>query len=253
MGKNAAAFLVGILLLVIMGGGALAAQAEWRDSAYDFGRSSFVLVMTPQFSYDGYDVSGRNKFNRYPYATEKITDMINSRIQGSSQHKYVNMEYVWSQIKSDPTLKETFDPLSPGFAALVQREMGKHVDLILFLDVRDFGWFYEYHDAYVTTETTTERVYYNRKNSDGTETSGWRDVPKTNIVHHKAGYYISDCAEAAFRLYDARSGKDVWKYSDSRTRKSPALSNGYDPSGPESMMKRIFDDAFKKNPLVQNK
>jgi hypothetical protein len=121
----------------------------------------------------------------------------------------------------------------------------------MYLDVRDYGWFYEYHDPYTTTETYTERVYYSRRHRDGSETSGWEEVPRTRLVHHQAGYYISDCAEAAFRLYDTKTGRDVWKYSDSRNRRSPVLSNGYDPSGPESMMKRIFDDAFKKIPLAQ--
>ena len=79
---------------------------------------------------------------------------------------------------------------------------------------------------------------------------GWTDVPRTRVVYVPAGYYVSDCAEAAFLLYDPKSGRDVWKYTDSRNRKSPPINNGYDPSGPESMMKRIFDEAFKRMPLA---
>ena len=168
-----------------------------------------------------------------------------------SRHRIVNLDYVINQIKADATLTEKVDPLSPGFGAILQREMGKHIDLVMYLDVRDYGWFYEYHDAYMTTETYTERVSYKKHNRDGSESWGWMDVPRTRIVHHPAGYYISDCAEASFRLYDAKGGRDVWKFSDSRNRRSPAISNGYDPSGPESMMKRIFDETFKKIPLAQ--
>lgn len=241
--------LISALVLSMLGSTVFAAQAEWRDADYNFGVPRFILVLEPRFSYEGYDGSGRNKFNRYPYATEKINDMLKGRLQDISRHRIVNMDYVVNQIKADATLTEPFDPKAPGFTAMVQREMSKHVDLIMYLDVRDYGWFYEYHDAYMTTETYTDRVYYSRKNRDGTETSGWMDVPRTRVVHHPAGYYISDCAEAAFRLYDAKVGRDVWKYSDSRIRRSPSLSNGYDPSGPESMMKRIFDEAFSKMPL----
>ncbi len=228
---------------------AFAAQAEWKDSTFDFGKPQFILFADPVFSYNGYDTSERNKFNRYPYAAEKTADMLKERLSALPRHRIVNMEYVLNQIKADSSLTEPYDPKSPGFSAMVQRETSKHVDLIIYLDIRDYGWFYEYHDAYMSTENYTDRVYYNRKNSDGTETSGWMDVPRTRVVHHPAGYYISDCAEASFRLYDAKAGRDVWKYSDSRIRRSPSISNNYDPSGPESMMKRIFDDAFKKIPL----
>ena len=245
--------LVVLVMLVsfLLGATAFAERMEWRDPNYNFGVPRFILIMEPQFSYDGYEEIGRNKFNRYPYAAEKTNDMLNARLQGLSRHRIVNMDYVMNQIKADSTLTEPFDPKAAGFTALVQREMGKHVDLILYLDVRDFGWFYEYHGPYTTTETYTERVYYSRRHRDGTETSGWEDIPRTRIVHHPAGYNISDCAGAAFRLYDAKTGRDVWKYSDSRIRKSPSISQGYDPSGPQSMMKRIFEDAFKKMPLVR--
>ena len=241
---------LGLLVLWLLTAAAFAAQAEWRDQAYNFGSPKFILVMDPSFAYEGYDVSYRNKFNKYPYAAEKIMDMLRGRMNGLARHRIVGMDYVINQIKSDATLTEKVDPLSPGFGAILQREMGKHVDLVLSLDVRDYGWFYEYHDAYMTTETYTERVSYKKHNRDGSESWGWMDVPRTRIVHHPAGYYISDCAEASFRLQDAKTGRDVWKYSDSRNRRSPSISNGYDPSGPESMMKRIFDEAFKKIPLA---
>jgi len=249
--KTGKLMLLSMLVLWMFGSAAFAAQSEWRDSAYDFGVPRFILVMDPSFSYDGYDVSWRNKFNRYPYAAEKSSDMLNARMRELPRHRVVNMEYVLKQIQADVSRADPYDPKSPDFVAMVQRETAKHVDLILYLDVRDYGWFYEYHDAYLETETYTDRVYYNHKNSDGTESSGWRDVPRTRLVNHPAGYYISDCAGVAFRLYDAKGGKDVWKYSDSRVRRSPSISNGYDPSGPESMMKRIFDDVFRKIPLVR--
>ncbi len=252
MKKTVAGILAGVLLLLAVNGtSALAAKAEWSDNGYNFVTSQFILVMEPQFSYEGFDVSGRNKFNKYPYASDKIRDMLNARFGGLTKHRFVNMDYVLRQIQADPTLAEPYDPKSPGFAAMVQRETAKHVQLVLYLDVRDYGWFYEYHDAYQTIQTKTERIYYTDKHPDGTESSGWRDIPRTIVEYTPAGYFISDSAGAAFRLFDTKNGKDVWKYSDSRTRRSPSISNGYDPTGPESMMGRIFDDAFKKIPIAQ--
>ncbi len=252
MKKIFGGFLAGVLVLIVLAcQPAYAAQSEWRDADYNFATPKFVLLMEPKFAYEGYDTSGRNKFNRFPYAADKIPDMLRGKLQGLARHRLVNLDYVIKQIKADPAVTEPVDPLSPGYAALLQRELGKHVDLVLYLDVRDYGWFLEWHEAYMKTESYTERISYKRKHSDGTESEGWTDVPRTRVVYVPAGHYVSDCAELAIRLYDAKAGRDVWKYTDSRNRKSPPISNGYDPSGPESMMKRIFEEAFRRMPLAQ--
>lgn len=227
-----------------------AAQAEWRAADYNFSTPKFVLLTETKFAYEGYDVSGRNKFNRFPYAADKIPDMLRNKLQGLSRHRLVDMDYVIRQIKADPAVTEPVDPQLPGYSALLHRELGKHVDLVLYLDIRDYGWFYEWHESFMKTESYTERISYKRKHADGTVSEGWTDVPRTRVVYVPAGYYVSDCAEAAFLLYDPKAGRDVWKYTDSRNRKSPPINNGYDPSGPESMMKRIFDEAFKRMPLA---
>lgn len=251
MNRIVAGMLAFFLLVGVMGGTrAIAAKAEWSDSAYNFGAVGFVLVMDPQFSYGAFDVSGRNKFNKYPYGEEKVRDLLKSHIAGITGRKFVDMDFVLRQIQADASQNEPYDPKSPGFNAMVQREMPKHVQLVLYTEVKDYGWFYEYHNAYMSTRSTTERISYVKKNADGSESSGWMDVPRTIEEHHPAGYYISDSAGVEFRLWDATSNKDVWKYSDIRTRRSSGLSDQYDPSGPESMMRRIFDDAYKKIPLV---
>lgn len=250
MKKTTGLILVILVILSMSAGVALAAQAEWRDSAYHFDAPKFILVMDPTFRYEGYETDGRNKFNRYPYAKEKITDMLNEKLQGLPQHRYVDMAYLVNQIKADSKLTESVDPQSPTFPALVQREMGKHVDLVLYLDVRDLGWSYEWHEAYTTRESYTERIRYKRKHADGTESEGWTEIPRTRTVYHEEGYFVYDTAGLSLRLFDAKGGRDVWKFSDARSRKSPMISDGYDPSGPESMMKRIFKDAFKKTPLA---
>lgn len=244
--------LLGCLLLTFVTTIGWSAQAEWRDSGYDFITPHFVLVTEPNFRYEGYDVGDRNKFVRYPYAEEKIRDMLNGKLQGSTRHRFVDMNYVIKQIQADAAITEPLDPKSPNYSAIVQRELGKHVDLVLELEVRDYGWFYEWHDAYRTTETYKERIYYKRKNADGKEVEGWTEVPRTRVVYHKAGYFIFDSAAVSFCLHDPKTGRDVWKFSDTRSRRSIKMSEGYDPNGPESMMNRIFNEAFRKNPLMQS-
>lgn len=247
------AMLIGLAIVVVawltptMG---WAAQAEWRDGGYDFGRPLTILVTETTLRYDGITLFDRDRFNRYPFAKEKMTDLLANRLSGLTRHRFVTMEYVLNQIKGDPARVEEFDPKAPGFGSMVTREMGKHLDILVYLEVRDYGWYYQYHDPYITTETVTDRVEYRHKTRDGREESGWVDVPRTVVTHHPAGYFINDCADAYIRLVDAKSGRDLWKFSDRRTRRSPAISDGFDPSGPESMMNRIFNDAFKKIPLL---
>ena len=101
MKRTAKVLLLGIILAMLVCGPVFAAQAEWRDSDYNFGTPKFVLVTDAKFAYEGYDVSGRNKFNRYPYAADKIQDMLRAKIQGLSRHRIVNLDYVIKQIKAE--------------------------------------------------------------------------------------------------------------------------------------------------------
>ena len=55
-----------ILVSFLLGATAFAERMEWRDPNYNFGIPRFILIMEPQFSYDGYEEVGRNKFNRSP-------------------------------------------------------------------------------------------------------------------------------------------------------------------------------------------
>lgn len=130
------AMLWGLLLLFVFSSTTMAAQAEWRDQEYSYGAPKYILVMPPNFSYDGYDLGDRNKFNRYPYALEKINDLLSGKTRALTQHRIVNMEYVLNQIKANAPLTEPFDPTAPGFAAMVKREMGKYVELLLYLGKR---------------------------------------------------------------------------------------------------------------------
>ena len=102
-----AAFLFVALLACRPG---YAAQAEWRAADYNFSTPKFVLLTETRFAYEGYDVSGRNKFNRFPYAADKIPDMLRNKLQGLSRHRLVDIDYVVKQIKADPAVTEPVDP-----------------------------------------------------------------------------------------------------------------------------------------------
>jgi hypothetical protein len=41
---------------------ALAQQTEWKEEAYNFTKVKTILILEPEFIYDGYDVNGNNKF-----------------------------------------------------------------------------------------------------------------------------------------------------------------------------------------------
>jgi hypothetical protein len=225
---------------------AAAKQTESVDPAFDFTKVRTVLLMEPTFTYNGFDVSGDDRFVKYPDPAAKVAAMFESRRRNLPYIRYVTLADVAARVKADPALD---CPADPGeFSALVRREMPKYVDLVMYWEFRDFGWFYEYHDAYDTEETVYDKVHYHEKR-DGKWVSGWAEVPRTVIVHHPAYYSIYDSAQANFAFLDPRSWKNVWSFTDTRTRSSVAFGKAYDHSGPESMMNRIFDDAVAKMPV----
>lgn len=227
---------------------AAAKQNESTDPGYNFAAVRTVLVMAPALTFNGYDASGDNRFVKYPDAAGKIAAMLNGKLKKVANLRYVTMDYVTERVKADADPE--LDPKSAAFAALVRREMPKHVDLVLYLTVRDFGWFHEYRSAYEAWETVTDRVRWHGRTSDGKEVSGWKEIERQVFVYHPPHYDVYDCAEANLALLDTRTGKYVWSYADVRSRVSPGNeSGGYDRSGPESMMNRIFDEAMDRMPI----
>lgn len=244
---------VGVLVvLFFLAGGSLpvsAKQTEWRDPAYNFSRIKTVVVMEANFSYDGFDVSGNNRFEKYPYPEEKVRAMVKSRLQGITNVRYLTFQEVAERVKSDPAFAG-YDPASREFWTMVTKELPKYADAVLVVNIRDFGWFYEYREAYHSTETRTERVAYGGVTPDGKPFTGWMDVPRTVVVYHPPRHEIYDSAEANFELLDAPSGKAVWKFNDTRIRSSFSFSKAYDHTGPESIMNRIMDEFLNKLPLM---
>jgi hypothetical protein len=236
-------------VLCFLAAPAAAKQTESVSPNYDFSKVKTVLVMDPTFANDGFNVSGNNKFVQYPYAAEKIAALFGTRKHKIPSLQYITLAYVTARVKADPALDGSIPEDPKEFSALLQREMPKYADLVLYMDIRDFGWFYEWQEAYYSTETRYERVEYGGKTADGKKYSGWMEVPRTVVVHHPAHHNIFDCAEARFALLDTRTWRYVWQFTDQRARSSFAWRNDHDPTGPESMMNRIFDDAIAKMPM----
>lgn len=232
---------------------AAAKQTESTDRNYNFAKVRTVLVMEPAFSYNGFDVSGNDKFVKYPDPAGTIAAMLNGRKSKLPFLRYVTLDYVAAQVRTDHVIAGDC-PDDPGeLAVLVQQEMAKYVDLVFTIDIRDYGWFYQYQAPYDEWTTVYDKVRYWGRTPDGKEFEGWTEVPRTVVIHHDAHYNISDSAEARFTLQDTRSGKNVWQFTDVRTRNSFAIGRDYDHSGPESMMNRIFDAAFENIPLNPEK
>lgn len=226
---------------------AAAKQTESVDPGFDFAKVRTVLLMEPTFTYNGFDVSGDDRFVKYPDSAAKVAAMFAARRQKLPYIRYVTLADVAARVRSDATLDCPADPRE--FSALVQREMPKYVDLVMYWEFRDFGWFHQYNQAYYTEETVYDKVRYHERRSDGTWVSGWMEVPRTVLVHHPAYYSIYDSAQANFAFLDPRSWKYVWSFTDTRTRASYAFGKDYDHTGPESMMNRIFDDTVAKMPV----
>ena len=190
-------------------------------------------------------------FKQYPYAGEKVAALVNKNLKEVSHWRVVNWAYVETQVKGDPDLPLIEDLPADEMSALLKRELPKHVDLVLSVKVHDLGWYYEFREAYDTTETRMEKAYFSMKDSNGKEITGWREVPITEVVHHPAHHEIYDCATVKMTLLDPRSGTVVWSYTDERRRGSFSWSGAYDKTGPESMLSRIFDAAFQKLSVVK--
>jgi hypothetical protein len=244
--RKIVAVLVVACLLAVFSLPALAKRTESTDKGYNFAKVRTILIMEPTFSNNGFDLSGQNHFIVYPGAAEKIAAILNGRLKKTSNLRYVTLACVSSQVSADPNLD--CDPTSPGFAAILRQEMPKYTDLVLYLTIRDFGWFHEYKEGYDAWETVTERVNYHGTTPDGKDFSGWADVERQVLVYHPPHYDIYDSAVADFGLLDARNWKYVWSYTDTRTRLSYAFGKDYDHTG-ESMMNRIFDEAMTKMPV----
>lgn len=247
MRKSVEFFLV-VVVLTVFCLPVSAEKSEWKDRCYQFAKVKTVVVTETKFSYDGFDVSGKNRFEDYPNSTEKIADMLSSSLKKVPNVLYVTLQYVADQVRAEPDFPG-YEPGSREFMNYVRLQMPKYADVVLYVEIRDFGWFYEYRPSYYTTETVVERVEYGGKTPDGKTYSGWRDVPQSKVVYHAAHHEIFDSAEAAFNLVDVQTGKSVWKYSDTRTRPSISFGRSYDHSGPESMMRRIMDDFTGKLPF----
>lgn len=230
---------------------ATAGAAEWKSPSYNFAQAKIILFQEPEVSFNPPDQSSNDYFKQYPYAREKVAALVGKKLEGVFPWRIVNRAYVETQVRGDPALPLIEELPDGEMSALLTRELPKHVDLVLSVKVRNLGWYYEFHEAYDTTETRMEKVRFSVKDANGKKTTGWTEVPITEVVHHPARHEIYDCAAVTMTLTDPRSGQVVWSYDDERSRGSFSWSGAYDKSGPESMLNRILDAAFPKLPIVR--
>ncbi|MDR1703018.1 MAG: phosphatidylserine decarboxylase, partial [Sporomusaceae bacterium] len=113
-------------------------------------------------------------------------------------------------------------------------------DLILIVKAKDLGWFHSYYPAgqkaqNVLVSSTSREVIVNGKKQTLTD-----EKYERRMVPYPAGYNSRDSAAGEFELVDAKTGKVVWRFTDTRDR------SGYDETGPESMFGRIVSTAYDK-------
>lgn len=226
-----------------------AESSNWKSPSYNFGNVKRILLLEPTFSYT-LKGDSNDKFDKYPYGQEKFINSLNNRVKNLGKYYILNLDYIDIQIQGDPSAPTIEDKKSLEFTTLREQELPKYVDLVLSAEVRNYGWYYEYYDAYDSTETIKERVEYGGINADGKKYSGWMEIPKEVVVHHPAGHQIYDDANVILSLTDPKTKQVVWSYTDSRYRSSFSWSGNRDNTGPESMMNRILDAAFTKIPLA---
>lgn len=246
-------FLILVCCFTVCISSVSAESNEWKSSSYNFNNVRKILLLEPQFSYSTISEDSKDRFEKYPYGQEKFVEMLNDRLKTSVKCNVYDLAFVDVQIKGDPNLPLLEDSASQEFVVLRQQQLPQYVDLVLSVEVSDYGWYHEYYAAYNSRETVKEKVEYGGKTEDGKEYSGWIEVPKEITVHHPAHYEICDEANVKFCLTDPKTNKVVWCYSDSRYRDSFSWSGSRDSTGPESMMNRILDAAFNKIPLSKNR
>jgi hypothetical protein len=239
--------LLAFLIVLGFAWPAAAEQTDWQSPTYNFGKVRTVLVRDAVFTYE--DPGGRDSFEQYPASEETVGTILRDRLGHKPAIKFITLRDVAKQVIKEPGFPG-YAANSPEFRAYVKKRISCYADAVLYLEMRNFGWQYEYQEPYDTTETKTERVKYYGRTSDGKQSTGWAETPVTVLVHHPASYQIHDCAEAYFTLKDARTGQEVWRLGDSRARPSFSFSKDYDPTGPESMLNRIMDNFVKWLPLA---
>ena len=234
--------IIGSFLLITFLGVALptmisANSSVWTNPSYNFknAKSIWVKPLSFSYNYDGFNLNGTNYTIDYPNA-----EMKSDIILGNVTEKKKGELFVF---ENNLSLKQSQN-------AITMIDDEKNTDLILTVTIKDLGWYYEHYKAYTTWQTVYKTERYRDVDSRGhVIREGTREVSHQVPEYHPAGYSIFDSAAAEFILTDSKTGIVVWKYVDVRSRHSGYSGTSYNKNGPESMLKRIFDDAFKKMPF----
>lgn len=245
-GKIISVFFLISFIAILAPAPVSAESSVWVSPVYNFKDAKFIWVKPASFSYEYADFNlnnGKNKTANYPKAETKVDEILNNNTKKMEGRVLFVFEKKVKPQNSQPLAPQQEKPI-PGI------DDEKYADLILTVKVLDFGWFCQYYAPYTTMETVTTKEHYRDLDSKGKVIyEGTREVSRQVPVHHPEGYHVFDSAAAEFLLIDVKTGQTVWKYADKRDRKSVSFSESYDSTGPESVLKRIFEAAFNKMPF----
>lgn len=211
-----------------------AAPNRWADKNVDFAAIKTVLVMHPVIAHGVYD----------EFALQKTEDLLNaSALKIKVQFVYYDNLLVEMGKDLDMNLIELNKQDAAKCQAIVKENAAKYADAVLVSQVAQFGWSKQYIAPSSYTYTKYETTEINT--SDGKSATIKTPTQKTATMPGGD----RDFANAAFgaKLYDAKSSKLIWGYSDARSEQK----GWFNDADPERYMKKIIEKAFEDVPLVK--
>ena len=215
---------------------AYAENSEWKDREFIFDKTSNLLIL--------WDVEV-GKMVKYPYAERIVQDIIVENFR-KKNIMLVPKEAVIKNLESkNATQGVDLEKADIGtfcyvFDSSLGRE-GKNNYKLLVVQIAYMGYSSKYIEPYVIPTTQYHTANFNiqtRGNSYFGQVQypvdTYQYVPGQNVEVSNAGLMLG--------VYDPRTHKYAWLYSDLRDRVNNILNN----STPEEMMKRIATDAAKK-------
>lgn len=226
------AVLISILLFLVSV--VSAAPNKWADKQYDFTAVKKVLVMHPTIAPGVKD----------EFALQKTEDILNAQKE-KLKVQLVSYDALLQQMGPDLEidLAELNKKDPEKCRAIVKENAHKYVDLVLYSEVNEMGWTKKYVPPSTYTYTKNETTTVNT--SDGRSATVTKPTQKTSTIPGGD----RDFASASFgaKLFDAKTDKVLWGYSDAK-REQKGLFNNADP---ERYMKNIIEKAFEDMPLIK--
>lgn len=211
-----------------------ASPNKWVDKSYDFTTVKRVLVMQTTFSSGVKD----------EFALQKTEDMLKTETQ-KLKIQLILYNDLLQQMGKDLDIKlidlNKLD--SERCRAIVKENASKYVDAVLYSEVNEMGWAKQYVPPSSYTYTKYETTQVNT--SDGRSATIKSPTKKTTTIPGGS----RDIASASFgaKLYDEKTNKLIWGYSDAKSEQKGLLNN----ADPERYMRNLIGKAFEDIPLAK--